>query len=230
MSHGLFIVTLMKRNIFQFRRKCGMAAMIRPVSIQHPDFSYCRVSFFLIPEICLYMQKIPESHSQAQGIVQSLQLIPGHKAKSLKNPDILRFFKGYRQCFWFLLAGSPGIHRINTVVLYCFQLLFCHITLNDIGYSAPDHRAFLFSDKLYALLCRICPLIKLSGQIFHRKNTTSFLHRETFMIQHIDRWFCKDPPACLFKGLIRNILHIITNKDTNTSHSLYSEIVPNFMS
>ena len=58
------IISLSEFYIRQFRRKSGMPAMIRPVSIQYTDFRHGRIPLLIITEVISDMQKIFEGHSQ----------------------------------------------------------------------------------------------------------------------------------------------------------------------
>ena len=65
-ANRLKIVTLPERHAGELGRKCGMAAVIRPVGIQNTDLRHRGISFFLIPEIVLNMLKITECHGEIQ--------------------------------------------------------------------------------------------------------------------------------------------------------------------
>ena len=76
--HGFLVISLIKGNILKLCGKRGMTAVVRPVGIQHPDLGHAGIPFFLIREIVLYMEEIPERHGQIQRIVQLPQLLAVH--------------------------------------------------------------------------------------------------------------------------------------------------------
>ena len=53
--HRFPVIPFTKGYICKLRGKCGMTAVIRPVSIQYPDFCHRRISVLLLPEIILNM-------------------------------------------------------------------------------------------------------------------------------------------------------------------------------
>ncbi len=69
---GCLVIALLKGDIFQFCGKCGMAAMIRPVGIQHPDLRHGRIPVLLLFKIILNMKKVLEGHGKGKAPIQFL--------------------------------------------------------------------------------------------------------------------------------------------------------------
>ena len=67
-----FIKTVRNLNLLQLCGEGGMTAVIRPVGIQNTNLCYRRIAVLLLRIIFLNMLKIPESHSQIQGVIKSL--------------------------------------------------------------------------------------------------------------------------------------------------------------
>ena len=102
-----------------------MAAMVRPVSIQHADLSHGRVPLLLCGKIILDKLEILEGHSQIQRIVQGLQFCLRGLAEAVKNLHISRSFKYRHQGLWFLGRSLSGIHRVDAEGLDGLRLILC---------------------------------------------------------------------------------------------------------
>ena len=61
-----FVVTFIELHVCKFCGECGMTAVIRPVSIQYPDFSHGRITFFFILKVILNVLEILEGHRKIQ--------------------------------------------------------------------------------------------------------------------------------------------------------------------
>ena len=55
------------------------------------------------------------------------------------------------------------------------------------------------------------------------------MHREFLFIKDVHRRFCKYASACLLKCILRNVLRIIADQDTDPCHAADAEIVTYFM-
>ena len=159
-----------------------MAAVIRPVGIQHPDLCHGRISLLFILKVILDMKEILEGHSQVQRSIKFFQLLLFHVFKAVKNLYIFRLLKFCHQSLRFRRVRLSGIHRVNAVVLNSCQLFIGNISLDHIGCCGTDDRLLVLFQKLDTLDCRVCSLIKLSRQIFHGKNPGSFCRFKGFLI------------------------------------------------
>ena len=175
------------------------------------------------------MLKISECHCKIKRIVQILQIIFRHILKAVKNLYILRLRKNIYQSFRFLNSCFSGIYRIDAVVFYSFKFLIRYGSFNYIGSSGTDDRLGIFIQKLNTLYCRICSLVKLTRQIFYRKNSGILCGFKAFLIKLVYRRLCKYCPAGFFKHLVRNILHIITNQHSYTCNRFDSQVTADFM-
>ena len=59
-----FIVAVFKTDIFKLCLECCMAAMIRPVCIQHTDLSHRRIPFFFTGKVFLNELEVLKGHCQ----------------------------------------------------------------------------------------------------------------------------------------------------------------------
>ena len=208
----LTVVAVVKFYIFQFRGKCCMAAVIRPVRIKHADLCHRRIAVFLAFVIILDMKEVPECHGEAERIIEFLHLILRHVLESVKHGDISRIVKYRDKGVRFPGRRFSGIDRVDAVFLDGLEFRIGNAAFDHIGGRHPDNRRLILIDKTDALLRRIRSLIELSGKIFHGKAAASLIRRESLLIKDINRRLCKHAAACLLKCLIGNILHIITDQ------------------
>ena len=223
--HGRPVIALTEFHVLQLGGEGGMAAVIRPVGIQHADFRHGRISFFFPGKIVLDMLEILEGHCQAQRGIQSLQLLLGQILETVKNFHIRGFFKHGFQRFRLYHIRFPGIHRVDAVCLYSVKLVIRQLSGNQIGYRRPDDRLFLFVQKLHALQGRIRSLVKLSGQKFHGKNSSVLRNLNLFSVKNIYRRFGKHRGAGLFKNLVADMLHIVADEHPHILYFLQVQIV-----
>ena len=73
--HGLSVIAVRKAYIFKLCGKGSMAAVIRPISIQHTDLRHRRIPVLFLLIIILDMKEVLKGHGQVQGAVKSLQLL-----------------------------------------------------------------------------------------------------------------------------------------------------------
>ena len=83
-------ITLSERHVLQFREEGGVAAVVRPVGIQHPDLRHRRVPVLLVSEICLNEPEIVRCHGQPETVIQLLQRRFFHRCEAGQRLHILR--------------------------------------------------------------------------------------------------------------------------------------------
>ena len=227
--NGFPEIAVVKFHIRQLGRKRSVAAVIGPVCVQHTDLRHGRVAFFLLPEIILDVFEILEGHGQIQGSIQLLQCLILHLCKPVKNLHICGLIKYGDERIRLLQAGLSGIHRVDAVIFDLLKLLICQCSFYYIGDCSLDHRLLVFFQKLYALNSRICPLVELSRQEFHRKYIGAIFPRKMLLIKHIHRKLRKHGRTRSRKCLIADIFHIVADQLPHTGHGVDAEIAADLM-
>ena len=100
-------------NIFQCCGKGGMAAMIRPVRIKHPDFCFGRISFFHVPEIIPHHNHIGMTHRQSHAGDNFVKPLVIHTGNSGNARNIAQFFYRKIECLCRRRGSFSGFHRID---------------------------------------------------------------------------------------------------------------------
>ncbi len=167
---GLFEQGVFKMDAVDFRQEGGMAAVVAPIGIQHPDFRDGGVPLFA-PEIFLAEGDVVRIHGQAILSDETLQAgaVQGRKAGQggyLGRDGVLRF-----QGFGLFKGRLPGFHGVDHILLDLQNLRVRQLAVQGVELRAADQRAFALADDLDALGGRIGPLVKLAGQVFDREHS-----------------------------------------------------------
>ena len=169
-----------------------MAAMIRPIGVDHPQFCDGRVTVFLIPEIVPAEFQVGQCHGKAHAVIIFFHLVfvPGNKAR---YPGHVGGHVGLHiQRFRFLQGSDPGFHRVDQIMLDPGKFLVRDGTLES-HYPGGEHLGALsLGQQLYALGRRVRPLVVLAGQIFHGKHPVPFVHRQGFLKDPVHIGFRQD--------------------------------------
>ncbi len=136
----LSVIALPKAYILKLGRKSGMAAMIGPVGIQHPNLGHRRIALLLVPEIFLYMKEIFEGHCKIKRCIKALKGFLLHPAEALQNLYIRRLFKLCHQGFGLYHACLSGVYRIDAKAPDGCKLFVRDRTRYHISDCRPYHR------------------------------------------------------------------------------------------
>ena len=180
--YGFPVIALPELHMLQFRGEGGVAAVVGPVGVQHPDLRHGRISFLLPAEILLDVLEVTEGHGQIQGIIELFQLRFLHLCETLKGFHIFRLRKIHHQGLRLLQPGLPGIHRVDAVLLDGGQLAVIHLPLDDVGGGGTDDGLLILLQKLDALHRGVRSLVKLTGQVFHGEYPGTLLGRKIFSV------------------------------------------------
>ena len=175
------------------------------------------------------MEKIFKSHSKAKRIIKPSEFLFAHLCESVKDLHILRFIKDRHQCLRLLLCCFSRINRVDAVILDHLEFFLCDLAFHHISHCCTDDRLLILPDKTDTLFRGIGALIELSRKELNRKSPVPFMHREFLFIKDVHRRFCKYASACLLKCILRNVLRIIADQDTDPCHAADAEIVTYFM-
>ena len=90
--YNIFVSFIFNFYIINNCFKSCVSAVITPVSVQHSNFSFRRISFFLIFKIFLNKQQVIHSHRQFQFIFKTFDFLFCFFSKSFINNNIIRIF------------------------------------------------------------------------------------------------------------------------------------------
>ena len=223
----LAVITLVNLHIRKLGLERSVAAVIRPVRIQHANLRHGRVALLLAAEVLLDEQKVAERHGEVQGIVQILEGFFVHVAKSVKNLNIFRHRKLGNQRLRFRLVGLSGVHGVYAVSADSGELLVGHLAREHVRRGAPDDWLLRVVKKLHALLRGVGSLVELSRQILYGKYAIPLFYREFLLINVVDWRLGKNGSEGLFIGFLTDVLHIVTHENTHVRKRFQAEILAN---
>ncbi len=157
-----------KLHVVDHGVKGRMSAVIGPIGIDHLDLSDRRIPMFA-REISPAALTVRQIHRQPARRDQVRQLRVAVSAKALDHLDRLRDLIIHRQRFRQRQRRFPCFHRIDHIFLYFFDLFRAQVAIDGINLCGAHGRTLPAGNDLDAFRRRRCPLVKLSRQIFHRK-------------------------------------------------------------
>ncbi len=120
-----------------------MAAVIRPVGIQHADFGHRRISGCASVEsaceIVLDPAEIRKGHRETKRIIKLPERIFRHCVEAFKNDDIRGLRIRLRKRLRLFRGSFSGIHRVNDICLDSFKFRIGYITRDDIRLCGMDN-------------------------------------------------------------------------------------------
>ena len=147
----------------------GVAAVVRPVGIDHTHLCNGGVAVFLVAEIGLQEGQVVQIHGKPHGLLHFGQCIGVHTDKAGDHSDfggnLVVGVQGGR-----LVHGSlTGFYGVNEIALNLRKLLCGQCALQDVDLGGSNGRTFALYQQLDTLRTGVSTLVKLSGQRFHGK-------------------------------------------------------------
>ena len=217
-------------NFVQVGGESGVAAVVGPVGVHHPDLSDGGVPLFLVPEVGLQEFQIVDVHCQPQLVQQGGQGRfvhggeAGHRIHMVGDGVLPR--KGFR----LVHGGLPALHRVDEVLFDLLPVLLGQGTLNGIekvdrgaGYQGPVHPGH----ELDALGRRVRPLVELPRQGLHRQGVFRGSDRGIILVIDVVHLGLGENNALgPLKDLLGDILHIVAVEDGQVLQILDAQLPP----
>ena len=146
-----------------------MAAVIRPVGIQHADLGERGIAL-LAEEVIAAAAQIIEIHRQREPLAHLGQLLVVHVDKALFDRRTHRRLGFHIERLDRLKRGLAALDRIHEVLPDLRKVAFAQIAAQQIDSGGAHGGLFALTDQLHALGSRIGALIELAGQIFRREH------------------------------------------------------------
>ena len=145
----------------------GVAAVIGPIGVHHPDFRDGGVPVFLVPEVGLEELQVVQVHGKPQLIQQfgKTGFIQSGKAGDGLHTGghIIVHLKGIHG----LQTGFPGLHRVDDVMLDLLHVFRRQFAGEQVYLGGAHGRTVPLGHQLDAGPGGVCPLVELAGQILH---------------------------------------------------------------
>ena len=143
-----------------------MAAVVAPVSINHPQFGHSGLALFA-RKILLAKRKVGIVHRKAPVRGKRGARLGVHGAKPGKGFHRLRLGLGAGQRRFYIQRRAASLHRVDEVFFNRGKRLLAKAAGQQVNFCRAHHRPLALAEQLHALCGRICPLVKLAGQVFH---------------------------------------------------------------
>ena len=200
-----------------------MAAMIRPVRINHADFGNGRIALLrnkiLLTEgnvVCIHSKTILRNKSLQTRTVQRTETVE----HSNRRRHIIRSsqrFHGLQRCF-------AAFNRVDDIFFHSLDIRIRQIAVEQVNACGAHERTLALRDDLDALRRRIGALVKLSGQIFHRKHTCAVCVQR--VCHNIKLRLGKHGFRRVSEKLRVDVFHVIAIQKAQIAQAIDSEKVP----
>ena len=203
---GLLHHSIVDLHIVQNGAEGGVAAVVRPVGVDHPDLGDGGVPV-LTAEIVLAEPDIAQVHGQTlflDELLQSLfvQLVEAVQHRHGAGDGVLHL-----QGILLFQACLAGLHRVDDILLDLLHLRLGQAALQQIDAGRADERALALADELDALGSRVGALVELAGQILHSKGHALKLRQRVVDVIH--RRLAEHGGCTLLEQCLVDALHVV---------------------
>ena len=224
---GLFRQRILKGHVVQCGQECGVAAVIRPVRIDHTDLGQGRVALFRA-EVCLTESQVICIHRKAEPFHKRGQLFgfisdePGQGLDGRGNggPE----FQGFKR----FQSRQFAFHRVDHIMLDPAHLIRIRMPGEHIDPGRFHQRSLLLADELDALGRAVRPLVKLTGQVGYGEHGISLgsLQRRG---DHIQLRLGKHVGTGGLEQFCVDALHVVAVHDPDRIHRTDPQCVPDLL-
>ena len=189
----------------------GVAAVIGPIGVHHPDLRDGGVPVLVVPEVGLKEFQVVQVHGKAQ-LVQQLgkaRLVQsGEAGDSLHGGGDLHF---HLEGVHFLQSGLPGLHGVDDVVLDLLHVGGGQLAGEEIHLGGADRGPLALGEELDAGSGGVRPLVELARQVLHGKGNVILAGESGGGVIHLGLGEHRlHGPA---EGLLVQALHIVAVED-----------------
>ena len=195
----------------------GVAAVIRPVGVDDADFGYGWVAVFRL-KICLAEGEIVAVHRETVGGRKFVEAVSVEGKKAVENLDLGGKVERGREGGGLFHRGLARLNGVDDVFLDRLDLLRGDVAVKAVDLGRVDKGTLALGDDLYALGGAVRPLVKLTGEIFHREDRSAV---KLGLVGHdIKLWLGENSPFGVFKQLLGDVLNIVAVEDAHPFQSL----------
>ncbi len=189
--HRRPVIAIVKTHVFQFCCKGGVAAVIRPVGIEHADLGDGGIAVDFAVEVSAEIFtdefEIRIGHRKAKRIIECPEIFFRHRPEAFHDFDICRNRMLNLQCRGLLHSGLSGINRVDAVSFDAGEFLITDFALQNVGDGGHDGRILALADELDALLRGIRSLIELPRKRLNAEGTRPFRNIDRLPVEDVDR-------------------------------------------
>ena len=174
--------------------------MVRPVGVDHADFSDGRGALFGLFKIFLAEGNVSQIHCQTVLVDKVLQALLVQLTEAVQHCYISRNLEWGMQGLCRFQRCLHRLYRVDEVCLDAGKLLVGHAA-DDINLCGSNGRTLMLGCQLDALCRRICTLVKLSRQELYCKQLLPLCKLRQAVIDIVYLWLREDGIFCKLKIL-----------------------------
>ena len=219
----VFVIGALEQLILEYRavdmgEERGVAAVIRPIGVYHPDFGHSRVTALRF-EIILTEFDIVRIHGEAVAAHKIREAVDVKRGEAVKGRNAGGDIILYLQCIGLLEACFTGFNGVDDIFLYRLKLGGGNAAVEHIDLCRAYERAVAPRDELDALRRGIRTLVKLTGQVFDGEAGCGVVLK--LGICDIKLRLGEDRADRVIKQLLGDILSVVAVDNAHVGHALY---------
>ena len=222
----IFVVGLLQQLVLKLHavndgQKCRVAAVIRPVGVDHANLGYRRVAVLGF-EIILTERNVVRVHGETVFFDEVLKPRSVEFDKSVKSSDLGRNVVFYRESLGLFETRLARLDGVDDIFLYPLRVGIGDVADEDVYFRRAYQRALALRDYLYALSRRVGALVELTGQEFDGKALAVYLDAVRY---NVELGLGEHGALCIIEELGRDILRIVAVDNAHVGEILDSEQV-----
>ena len=196
-------------------QECGVAAVVRPVGIDHANLGNGGVAVFGIAEVFLAELNVAEIHCQTVVSDELFQFVLRQGDEAGKGFNCCRNGIVGVQCFRQFRRSFAAFHRIDEILFQAVEFCIGQVAGNDVDICCADTAAFALEQDLDTLLAAVGTLVELSRQVLGRECPLPFFQSRQFCVGVIHRRFRKYGGNGTLESFCRQMICIIAVENAN---------------
>ena len=177
---------IFKGHVVDLGEEGGVAAVVRPVGVDHTYLGDGRVAMLLVAEVGLEEGQVIEIHRKTERLLHLVQGSGIHVDEALNRCDLGRDLVNSMQGLGLVHRGLAGFDGVDEVTADLVQISIRQLALEHIDLCGSDDRTLALSHQLDALCAGIGALVELTGQGLDSQNGVCILGRgERLVVAHV---------------------------------------------
>ena len=205
-------VGVLDHRVVDVGGKGGVAAVVGPVGVHHPDLRDRGVPALRVPEIGLEEFEIVQIHGQTHLLPEGGEGVLFHGRKALYGLDIRRDGVLYPQGLRLLQSGLPALHRVDDIALDRLHVGGRDRPVEGVHPGGAHRGPVPGTQHLETLGRGVRPLVELPGQGLHGEHRVRA--GQIRLVAHVvHRGLGKHRGPGPGEQLLRGVLHVVAAED-----------------
>ena len=201
------------------KERC-VAAMIRPVGINHPNLGNSRITI-LTKEVLLTEGEICCVHGKTVTCGKVGETCGIKLTEPLKHSNLCRSSTTHHKSCRHRKIGLTAFDRVNNIFFDPIKHLIRDVSAKNIDAGRTDNGTFFLGNKLNTLCSTVSTLIKLARQILNGKHPL-ILCESGSVCDNINLRLRKHSALCIRKKVGIDVIDIVAVDDSERGNSLHS--------